>query len=695
MPKDQQTQHERNGSPLIGGRAIVVLTLIGVVFACVLLARGQGGPWASRVAGVVFTLLGSGWQPLVYLLGAVGIGRIVRPMLGDCQSRWAIELGAGLTLTLALTHLLGVLGLLSTLSAWGVTGLGLGLLALDLRRANTHGFGAVRIDPLTAVIACGVSLALVMACNPPGVLWGSEYGGFDALSYHLQLPREWIEQGRIWPSEHNVYSFLPGYVEGAYAHLALLNGGGMLERHASAAMSAQLLSAMMLVAGAFAIGELSRAFMTRVLPDRDDRTAGRLAMLLTLCTPWMVVVGTIAYNEAAVVLLGACALLVAMLPIAPLNRGVLCGLIVGGACCCKPTALFLLAPSVGIVLLACSPFKRWLPAAMACVLVGSLTIAPWLIRNELATGNPVFPQLTGFFGEGHWSEAQHAIYAGAHHFEGSITDRVRLLVLPDPGGLDHVSRFRGITNAQWGLLPLLATVGLVSLLFTRTTRRAGLIALLTLMVPLAAWLMLTHIQSRFLIPLTPILCVLGSVAVARIASEIARRSIARVLAVMLGLQAGGFAMLQNNGNPFTLIDLGAGFSMGAYEFESLPWVPALNRMTAEDDTIYLMGDATPFFIIRDVRYNTVYDRWLIEDAIEQHPDEPERWTQTLRDEGIDVVVVSFTEIDRYARSGWLPPTIDPQRLIEWIDSLGEPIEVWSDRAGNPVRAVFRITPPSP
>ncbi|MEZ6165404.1 MAG: hypothetical protein R3B67_13325 [Phycisphaerales bacterium] len=692
MPTDQQTQHERNGSPLIGGRAIIVLALIGVVFACVLLARGQGGPWASRVAGVVFTLLGSGWQPLVYLLGSMGIGRLIRPMFAENQARWAIELGAGLTLTLSITHLLGVLGLLSTISAWGVTGLGLGLLAMDLRRAQADRLGAVRIDPLTAVIACGVSLALVMACNPPGLLWASEYGGFDALSYHLQLPREWIEQGRIWPSEHNVYSFLPGYIEGAYAHLALLSGGGMLDRHASGAMSAQLLSAMMLVAGAFAIGELSRAFMTRVLPDRDDRTAGRLAMLLTLCTPWMVVVGTIAYNEAAVVLLGACALLVAMQPIAPLNRGVLCGLIVAGACGCKPTALFLLAPSVGIVLLACSPMKRWPHATMACVIVGALTIAPWLIRNELAAGNPVFPQLAGVFGAGHWSEAQHEIYSAAHQFGGSIVDRLRLLMLPDPGGFDHVSRFRGITNAQWGLLPLLAIIGLISLLITRTTRCVGLIALLTLMVPLVAWLLLTHIQSRFLIPLVPLLCVLGSVGVARVASEIARRSVARVLAVLLGLQAAGFAMLQNDGNPFTLIDLGTGFSLGEYEFESLPWVPILNRITADDDTIYLLGDATPFFITRDVRYNTVYDRWLIENAIAQHPNEPERWTQTLRDEGIDVVVVSLSEIDRYARSGWLPPAIDPKKLIVWIDSLGEPIQVWSDRDGNPVRAVFRITP---
>jgi hypothetical protein len=54
-------------------------------------------------------------------------------------------------------------------------------------------------------------------------------------------------------------------------------------------------------------------------------------------------------------------------------------------------------------------------------------------------------------------------------------------------------------------------------------------------------------------------------------------------------------------------------------------------------------------------------------------------------------VVSFSEIDRYARSGWLPDSLDPDQLIVWIDSLGSPIQVWSDpNTQIPIRAIFRL-----
>lgn len=671
-----------------------VLILIALAFAGVLLMRGQGGPWSARAIAIIDTLLNAAWAPLIYLLAGAGFGRLVGRWVPLGRGRWGIELGFGLTLLLSITHLIGMLGLLSTLSAWVITGTGLLLFLPRLKEQDISSDDEVK--PIHIAIACGITLTLLMACNPPGALWGSEYGGFDALSYHLQLPREWIEQGRIWPSEHNVYSFLPSYVESAYAHMALLGGGGMHADGARAAMSAQLLSALMLILSAAAIGDLGRVACARLLPEADELLAGRVAAVLTLGTPWLLVVGTLAYNEIAVVLLGACALLAAMhTETAPWKRGVLCGLIVGGACSCKPTALFLLAPSVGIVLLACTARRQWVVATLACCVAGALTIAPWLIRNELATGNPVFPQLAGVFGPGHWSEAQHAVYAAAHSFDGSLLDRFAMLTLPDADGVNHVSRFRGFTNGQWALTPLLGFAGLVSLLASRSTRRAGLVAGLVLGVPISAWAVLTHLQSRFLIPLAPVLIVLGSVAIARIGSTPLRRALTRIVALIAVLWSTGLALVQNQGNPFVFLDLGPDLWLGEVEVEGEPWTATLNRYSGEGDTVYLLGDATPFYVRGDVRYNTVYDRWLIEDAIERHPDEPGRWSGMLAARGVDIVVIALSEIDRYARSGWLPESIDPDRLVEWIDGLGEAVMVWRDPRGVPMRAVYRLGEPAP
>lgn len=683
-------------SPISRLNPRIVVALVAIAFPTILLMRGEGGPWMLRVITFLETLIYAGWAPCAYLIAGAGYGRLIRRWIPAAGGRWCIELGFGLTLLLTLTHLCGMLGVLSTLSAWVISGLGLVLFLPRLKEQELSSTDR-GISLFHLVIVCGMMLALVMACNPPGVLWGSEYGGFDALSYHLQLPREWIEQGRIWPSAHNVYSYLPSYVEAAYAHIGLMMGGGMLEHHARGALSAQLLSALMLIFSTGCIGELARAACSRVLPSADEVLAGRIGIALTLGTPWLLVVGTLAYNEIAVVLLGASALCMALrTDIGVWKRAIVCGVIVGGACSCKPTALFLLAPSVGIVLLACMPKSRWIGVTLVCALVGGLTIAPWLIRNELATGNPVFPQMRGVFGDGHWSEAQHAIYAGAHAFDGSVLDRFAMLIVPDPDGVDHVSRFRGFTNGLWALTPLLGLIGLVCLLLRRATHRAGFVALLAVSFPVIAWALLTHLQSRFLIPLAPMLIVLGALGICGIPNAPAREAIAKIACVGAVMWSVGLALVQNRGNPFVLFDLGPGYSLGMYEMEPRPWTAVVNRIADEGDTVYLLGDATPFYLLGDVRYNTVYDRWLIEDAIEANPDDPARWTLALGEQGIDLVVVSFSEIDRYARSGWLPGSIDPEKLMMWIDTLGQPIEVLRDQStGAPLRAVFRLEDTAP
>lgn len=677
-------------------RALLMLTLVAAVFIALLLSWGAGGPLPDRAIAVLVTLASSVWAPLLYLLGSLGMGRLVRRWVREIESRWVIEMGVGLTLTLSLSMLLGMNALLTPLSAWAITGLGLLLLVSERRSLRVPASIALRFDAISIVIVLGALLALVMACNPPGVLWSSEYGGFDALSYHLQLPREWIEQGRIWPSTHNVYSFLPGAIEGAYMHLALLMGGDMHTHDSRAAMSAQMLSVLMLLVGAGAIGVLCRTSIERFVPDADARLGGAFAIALTLSTPWLLVVGSIAYNETALALLGASALLIAMQSgVASWKRAIMCALIVGGACSCKPTALFMLAPSIGIVLLACTPRKHWVSSTLLCIIVGALTIAPWLVRNTIATGNPVFPQLASQLGSGHWTLLQHTIYDQAHHFDGSLLDRFALLVLPDPNGVDHVSRYRGLTNTQWGVLPTLALLGLGSLMLKPSNRRVGLIGLGVVLVPIGCWAMLTHIQSRFLVPLAPVLIVLGSMGLAQIPRVLPRRIIAGSVATLSMIWCVGIALAQYGGNPFMLLDLGPGVFMGSVEVGSRPWTAAVNELADDGDTIYLLGDATPFYVLGDVRYNTVYDRWLIQDAIDAHPDDPSMWTEPLRERGIDLVVISFSEIDRYARSGWLPGSIDPDQLIVWIESLGQPIEVWSNPdTGVPIRAVFRLDPAS-
>ncbi len=692
---------------LVGTRAVLVYSLIGTVFALILLSMGMGGSIGDRIIGAVFTMLNSFWLPAIYLIGSLGIGRIARRWAGARSTRWVIELGIGLTITLSLTHGLGVLGVLNPISAWIITGIGCLFVGFDLRAHTSQlnaSIGRVTISIAGIGFVIGSVLVVAMSLNPPGVLWDSEFGGYDAMSYHLQLPREWFEMGRIWPSEHNVYSFLPGYFEGAYLHFGYLAGApktaadglsGFLVNDARVLMSTQLFSALLVIVSACAARSVARRAIELYLPDADleDRYPGLCARVLMVGTPWIVVVGSLAYNEMGVVLLGIGALAVAMdRDVSGSVRAIGAALLVGGACSVKPTALFLLGPWVGVVLLSTIPIRRWGKVIALGMLVGFLTLLPWLVRNEMATGNPVFPQLASVFGDGHWSDAQHAIYAGAHRFDGSITDRLMMLFVPDPDGTVHVSRYRGLTNLQWGLTPWIGLLGCVVLLAQQRTRRLGLVLAGAIALPILSWMMLTHLQSRFLVPMTPILIGAGVLGLASLPSATLERGLIGAISMVSIGWTILIATSQSSGNPFMLVDLGAGVFTGEVEVGDAPWTATLDTIAEPGETIYLLGDATPIYVRSPVLYNTVYDRWIIEEAIEAHPNDPSLWTQTLREQGIDLVVVSFSELGRFANSGWLPGSIEPAMLNEWIKTLGEPIYVWTfPNTPEPIRAAFRIS----
>ncbi|CAM9886427.1 unnamed protein product, partial [Chrysoparadoxa australica] len=661
---------------------------------------------------VVDILIGSGWMAGVYVLGALGFGRLIWKGSGD--KVWVGQVGVGLALMLFVTHLLGMLGWLNPLSAWTVSGAGLLILGVSLARKqgedsgdSEFGMGApCRAVDVVGMIACAwcVGLMIAAACVPAGVLWDSEYGNYDSLSYHLELPRVWMEAGRITPVDWNVYSYLPSYVESAYVHMAMLggtgNGGlGLADDGGRGIYAAQFLSVVMAVLAALVSGVVARRVWSRTCSQDDlsGRSVGRLvgwiATVLVVLTPWMVVVGTISYNESAVVLLTMCAVWIAMEDgISDTRRGLWCGLVMGAACSCKPTALFLAAPVVGAVLLAGMPVKVWWRVVLVGCFGGVVMLLPWLIRNELATGNPVFPQLSGLFGEGHWDATQHAKYAAGHSFDGGFVDRLKLLVLPDANGVTHVERFRGLTNRQWGITAGMGVFGLVVLLLKRSTHLVGVVWGLGVVLVLVAWLGLTHLQSRFLVPMVGVFGVLGGIGVGVLIRMFVQSANGLVKCVLLGIVSiVGMTMLrvqyvtQASGNPNALLVAGTDAFVGEVGdgvFDEVLWWGGVNRVAGvglggDGRAVYLVGDATAVYVRSPVVYNTTYDSWLIGDLMRAEPGRPGVWNQELVDRGIGWVVVNFSEVDRLAKSGWGDPDADSEALVAWAGTLGEPVMVWN------------------
>src|SRR5262249_54024495 len=118
-------------------------------------------------------------------------------------------------------------------------------------------------------------LGIVLACAmlPPGMLWRDEPNGYDVTEYHLQVPREGFEAGRITGLHHNVFSYMPFNVEMHYLLAMELRGGPW-----SGMYLAQLMHVMFFVLTVVAIYAL--------LAEKHPHGA-IVASVIAGATPWM------------------------------------------------------------------------------------------------------------------------------------------------------------------------------------------------------------------------------------------------------------------------------------------------------------------------------------------------------------------------------------------------------------------------
>lgn len=657
------------------------------------------------------------------LAACVGTGTPTRPMLRRLGLRRGEALVVagfiGLALLLAAGQIAGALGLLSPLAAAIGIAPGLAFAAWHLARAarragrrnardpgRADGAPMARVAGLTA-FALGAALLLVAATLPPGTLWASEYGGFDALGYHLQMPREWLARGRIAPLTHNVYSALPGSFESAFTWLAALTappklagapGRDLLADGGWRLLAGQWLHALITLAAALALGCVAgRAAALAGATRRVRSVVPCLVAAAMLATPWVIVVGSLAYNEMPAVGFAAAALLVAMPGAgrgrshAPALRGALVGLLLGAVGAAKPTALIVAGPAVLLVALACNPRRAWLPAAAAAMLAGVLMLAPWLARNAATLGNPLFPFATALFGTAHWTDAQAAAWSAAHAPTGGVARGLSLLLFADETAgpaAPAVARWRGLFNPQWAALAPAVVAALVASLAAPRARRAALVIAGALLLGLAAWVALTHHQSRFLLPLTvPAAAALGLSASIASRSHRSTRSPraagpaaawpALALLALTGVQLAASVqhfLRESPGQRGALIALGPTLRLGELDPSALAEEsPAafLNTLPADRGTLHLIGDAAPLYLKGPLLWNTVWDRWpaaALADPASSPRDAAFAFTRSLRDAGVTHVLVNFAELARYQRSGYMPKGLTPEVVRDWIDA---------------------------
>ena len=560
----------------------VVALLIGFVVA------NQGATvliqirWESLVKSV--GIIGESLIVLLPMwLAAAGFGWPLRRFLAPSTEHASIvQSGSGLAVLLLADLLLGCLGVLDRNNAWILCAIGVGMLICQIAlhaRASKRNISFIAPNPpLGIVLAAPVlGLLLVAATCPPGTLWSVEANGYDVLSYHLQLPNEWLANRQIIGLQHNVYSYLPNLVEAGYMQIGAMRGSMY-----AGIYTAQLFHASCAIFTAVAIFALIKS-------RTGKSTAAAIAAATFLCLPWVTVTASMAYDEAVVLAFGATALLIAFergqqldapassgktAPLLPgpgrrFTGALLIGFLVGAATLAKLPAGPMLALPIGLILLfalnkqheesALPPplavgstapladrrlasLRRFVrsPAvnhpvtlAAAAALAGALTLSPYLIRNFIWTHNPVFPFATEAFGQAHWSDYNVARWSAAHGAVGGSGERFEALAkqwIFNTGygateGEKRAAPATGIEKrniahfgSEWGF-PIFwasALVGAGLGLSSKSTRRITLASLGILAVGVGFWLATTHLQSRFLLPTVLPGCALLGIGIARL-----------------------------------------------------------------------------------------------------------------------------------------------------------------------------------
>lgn len=711
-----------------------LLLTVGLALGGALLAStiglNDGEPPAFGVVSLISAWLTGGLIAALWFAAAIGLGKpLARLLLGrdaDASTLVWAQLALGPAAMLVLNHLLGWAGLLS-----GPTGrvcaIALLLIGLPLLGAQLFAFvrrrGRLPEVPGTAVLGTvGVAILLCAAASTPGWLWRSEAGGFDALSYHLPLAQEWAQAGaRLAPLPHNVYSFLPSYVEAAFLHIAALLGGSLTSGEAHGVIACQYLHALFAVLAAVLVGRATTLAARRFVQHASGlatSTAGGIAAAIVIATPWSVVTGSLAYNEMAMLAMLAGAMVVALLPaeITPARRALACAVLLGVACGCKPTALFFGGPIVGLLLLITTSPRSW-PAMLGIGLVGGLVaFGPPLIRNWSAAGNPVFPAGVAVFGtqratDWGWNQKQVENFKTGHARHGTVSEQVARLFSTEPTRGTVDGEPRGMMHSQWGILWPVGLIAVIALLPRRETRTIGIALLGGTLAGCAFWVLGTHGQSRFLVPLMPGLAIAIGIGFASLTNSSA--PLARV-AALLGavvplIQSASLIkgwVVEGYARPNAALVMGAasrtGNTLASRKGELTPseFRDRLDASSPEvycnltlgpDERVLLLGDATPLYFTCGTVYHSVWDRSPLGLAIERADTDPSRWTALLR-ETLDArsaahggppigsqtryVLVNFGELNRYWSTYGYDPAVTPQTLLAWLGTLGEPTREW-------------------
>lgn len=491
---------------------------------------------------------------------------------------------------------------------------------------------------------------------------------YDVLEYHFGGPKEFYQQGFIGFLPHNIYTSFPFLTE-----MLTLLAMTLKADWFSGAQAGKLILMTFSLFSALAVFTTARRWF--------GSHAGWLAVTILLTTPWTYRISIIAYTEGALSFYLIASLLSLILTIEALSKWCLqkspedagppapvadtppsvwaltclTGFLSGSAMACKYPGVLSVVIPLGAILLGYSwvllrqdkKQRKIVTVKLALIFSAGtlLAIGPWLLKNLIETGNPVYPLLYSVFGGTDLSETLNLKWKGGHSPKAH-----------DP--VDLAIKFIDVTFKSDWLSPLLFS--LAPLAFLKHQHRR-LIFWLWMYVAFLflSWWVFTHRIDRFWIPMIPVVAVLAGIGAtwcSRMVWKVSL-SIAICLAVLFNL---GIATSGLSGNNAYLDDM-----RHAEKFALAmtgPEILQLNELNLKPNQVVLsIGDAELFYAEFPVVYSTVFDEDIFKQWTAQlEPDVPDKSLkmkpareikEKLKAEHIAYVYVNWAEVLRYRLPG--------------------------------------------
>ncbi len=359
-------------------RAALLPALLLVVGLGIALVAGQG----TRGFGPVGSLLAVALWLVVWTLATLGVGR---PIVDRCRIARSDELESSVLAMMAGTGVLVATGVVLSVARWFHPGPLLGALVA----AATVGAWSLYRRPVAAPHLNGRSVLVAVPWVVALVIAATVTTFYDQWHQHLGFPWLWLREGHHYVIPRNPYTYMPVNSSFLYAF-----GLGSL-----GPWSAQAIHWWCGVLAVLCCAALGR----RATSDGG----GWWAAVLMATTPNALHLAAAGGSDLVVTMYAAGAWL-ALLATRddapqPARRWLLAGALAGLAAGTKYTALATVAvplAAAGIVL-----HRPWQRGAFRPFAVGVLaaaggaaaTFGPWVARNWLATGAPLYPFLTGPF----------------------------------------------------------------------------------------------------------------------------------------------------------------------------------------------------------------------------------------------------------------------------------------------------------